>query len=112
MRIVIETDDQANPAAAPGTALEAETGREGAPPPEVAAQAVAFDASSAGPAPPEAAAEGPPPFVEEPGTPETTPEAGRAATGALSAGAAPEFATGAVAVEQIEVDEEAEETEA
>jgi hypothetical protein len=100
MRIVIETDDGQTPALQPQPQSQAQLGGEteaapAAPPPEIAASAAALGAASAGPAPPEMAAEEPAPFVADPGTPETAPEDVRAAAG-TSAGAAPAFALGPV----------------
>ena len=103
MRIVIETDEGERPSVQAERSAEGEIGA-ATTPSEVAAQAATLGASSAGPAPAEMAAEEPPPFVSEPGTPETTPEDARAAAG-LSAGAAPEFAVGAVEVEEVEAEE-------
>jgi hypothetical protein len=92
MRIVIETDE----GEAPKPSVQAQPGAQAettpAAPPEIAATAAALGAASAGPAPPEAAAEEPATFVGEPGTPETAPDGQES----MSAGAAPQFALGPV----------------
>lgn len=107
MRIVIETDEgkepsvQAEPSAAAGEEAP-ET-----PPPEVAARAAAEGALSAGPAPELARDEGgPTTFLPEPSTPATAPQTGPGALEDASAGAAPDFAQGDLAVDEQEAEEE------
>jgi hypothetical protein len=108
MRITIETPEGAEPS------VQAEPATEGvaaaAPPSELVARAAALGASSAGPAPSEMGAEGPTPFVGQPGAPETTPPDADAAAG-LSAGGAPAFATGGLEVDQVEAGEGSDATE-
>jgi hypothetical protein len=110
MRIIIETKDgeekpTIQPGPTPGPAAEAETGAV-APPLDLAARAAAMGAFSAGPAPPEAAVEGPTPFVQEPGIPETALEEDRGAVGGMSAGAAPDFAAGPLDAQEVEAEGE------
>ncbi|HSI81486.1 MAG TPA: hypothetical protein VK919_12640 [Solirubrobacterales bacterium] len=103
MKIIIKTDEEEKPAARRERAEEPEAA---APPEELAARAEALGAASAGQAPAETRAEGPPPFVEEPGAPETAPPT-HAVEGAMSAGAAPSLAIGEPEVEEVEAGESA-----
>jgi len=112
MRIVIETDEgkepsvQAEPSAAAGEEAAA------TPPPEVAARAAAEGALSAGPAPEIARDEGAPTtFLPEPSTPATAPQTGPGALEDASAGSAPDFAQGDLAVDEQEAEDEEEEAE-
>lgn len=108
MRIVIETDEGKEPSvkAGPPPATEAEAE---APPPEVAARAAALGASSAGAAPEPLGEEGAPtPFIAEPGTPATAAQLAPGAPEDASAGSAPDFALGALAIDE-ETEEETEE---
>lgn len=107
MRIVIETDEgkeasvQAEPSAAAGEDAAP------TPPPEVAARAAAEGALSAGPAPELPRDEGgPTTFLPEPITPATAPQTGPGAIEDASAGAAPDFALGVLAVDEQEAEEE------
>jgi len=107
MRIVIETDEGKEPSVQGESA--AGTGEEAAatPPPEIAARAAAEGALSAGPAPELARGEGvPTTFLPEPTTPATSPETGPDALEDASAGSAPDFAQGDLAVDEQEVEEE------
>ncbi|MGH2775957.1 MAG: hypothetical protein ACRDJT_11080 [Actinomycetota bacterium] len=109
MRIVIETDEGKEPSvqAEPSAGAEAAA----APPPEVAARAAAEGALSAGPAPELPRDEGPIAFLPEPGTPSTAPQLAPGAPEDASAGSAPDFALGALAVDEREAEEEPEESE-
>lgn len=112
VRIVIETDEpEKRPVRTEGAQepqREAAGAVAGTPPSAIAAQAAAIGASSAGQAPAEFAGEGPTPFVTEPGTPETAPAAGEEMPEAMSAGAAPGFASGRVIEREAETEEAAE----
>jgi hypothetical protein len=107
MRIVIETDEgkeasvQGEPSAAAGEDAAA------TPPPEVAARAAAEGALSAGPAPELPRDEGgPTTFLPEPSTPASAPQTGPGAIEDASAGAAPDFALGDLAVDEQQAEEE------
>ncbi|CAN5523605.1 hypothetical protein BH20ACT23_BH20ACT23_13640 [soil metagenome] len=106
MRIVIETDEGKGPSvkAEPSSAEEAAAAA--APPPEVAARAAAEGALSAGPAPDLPRDEGPIAFLPEPGTPATAQQTAPGAPEDASAGAAPDFALGDLAVDQEDAEEE------
>ena len=118
MRIIIETEEggqpsfQREPKAAAEDAARSAPAEEPAaaapgPSQELAARAAAMDASSAGPAPADLGAEGPSLFVGDPTAPETAPTRGHDASAAMSAGAAPAFATGVLEVETVEADSSA-----
>jgi hypothetical protein len=108
MRIIIETEEGKKPSVQPEPTVEAEAGAAVAPPRELAARAAEIGASSAGPAPVEMGAEGSAPFVGGPGTPETAAYDDRSPAGSTFAGAAPDFAAGALEVDEVEADTEVE----
>lgn len=110
MRITIESDDSAkvSGAAESPTTAPGETQQGSSPPEDLAVRAAAIGAVAAGPAPPDAAAEGPTTFVPEPASAETAIEDARSAIGTVSAGGAPDFAAGELIVaEADDVEQEA-----